>query len=354
MKWLSVFLIFIPISTALHFMHMPAAWIFVAAGLSILPLAGYMGHATEELAKYFGPSIGGLLNATFGNAAELIITIFAIRAGELAVVRASIAGSIVGNILLVLGLAIFMGGLKRKEQVFNEEAAGVHTVMLILAVIALLTPTLFVHAVPGMDDTANNAKVEALSLWVSGTLIFVYLASLLFSLKTHQDVFRTGEEEEAEPAHWTKAKAYGVLALATIAVAWESELLIHSLDTTVQSWGLNVLFVGVILLPIIGNAAEHASAVTFAMKDKMDVSMNICISSSTQIALFVAPLLVFLSIPLGHPMTFIFNTFEIIAISFSVLIAAFIARDGRCNWLEGTQLLAVYVILALAFFFIPG
>ena len=353
MNFLAALLIFIPISTALSFLHVGETWVFLTACLAVIPLAGYMGTATEELAKYFGPSIGGLLNATFGNAAELIITIFAIRAGELDLVRASIAGSIIGNILLVLGLSVFLGGLKYKTQKFSQDVAGVHTVMLILAVIAIFTPSLFVHAIPGTPDTAANPRVENLSLWVSGILIALYLGSLLFSLKTHQDLFRGGEEEEKEPPHWTKGRAYLVLGVATAFVAWEAELLIHSLNAAVASWGLNKLFVGVILIPIIGNAAEHATAVVMALKDKMDVSMNICVSSSTQIALFVAPLLVFISIPLGHPMPFIFNNFELIAVGFSALIAAFIARDGQCDWFEGAQLLAVYAILALAFFFIP-
>ena len=353
MNILAVLLLFIPISTALHFMHAGQTWVFLTAALAIIPLAGYMGTATEELAKYFGPSIGGFLNATFGNAAELIITIFALRAGELDLVRASISGSIIGNILLVLGLSIFLGGLKYKTQVFSENVAGVHSVMLILAVIAIFTPSLFVHAIPGTPDTAANPRVENLSLWTSGLLIALYMGSLLFTLKTHQDLFRGGEEEEREPPHWTKGRAYLVLGVATAAVAWESELLIHTLDATVASWGLNKMFVGVILIPIIGNAAEHATAVVMAVKNKMDVSMNICVSSSTQIALFVAPLLVFLSIPLGHPMPFIFNDFELIAVGSSAVIAAFIARDGQCDWFEGAQLLAVYAILALAFYFIP-
>jgi Ca2+:H+ antiporter len=353
MKWMLAMLVLIPISTVLHLTHQNPTLVFICAALAIVPLAGYMGSATEELAKYFGASIGGLLNATFGNAAELIITIMAVRAGELELVRASIAGSIIGNILLVLGLSIFLGGLKYKRQKFSKDVAGAHTVMMILAVIAIFTPSLFVHAVPGMSDQATNPRVENLSLWVSGLLIALYFGSLLYSLKTHQDMFRGGEEEEREPPHWSKKTAYGVLAIATAFIAWESEILVHAVTPAVEALGLNMFFVGVIVIPIIGNAAEHATAVVMAMKDKMDVTLNICVSSSTQIALFVAPLLVFLSIPLGHPMPFIFNDFELIAVGFSAIIAAFIARDGQSDWLEGAQLLAVYVILALAFYFIP-
>lgn len=353
MKWMLAMLVFIPISTALYLAHVNPVWVFVTSCLAIIPLAGFMGHATEELAKYFGSATGGLLNATFGNAAELIIVIIAVRANELELVRASIAGSIIGNILLVLGLSIFLGGLKFKTQKFSQEVAGVHTVMMILAVIAIFTPSLFVHAIPGTPDTAANPRVENLSLWTSGVLIALYLGSLLFSFRTHQDMFRGGEEEEWEHPHWKKRTAYLVLGAATAAVVWESEILVHSIEPTVEAWGLSKMFVGIIVLPIIGNAAEHASAVVMALKDKMNVSMNICISASTQIALFIAPLIVFLSVPLGHPMPFIFNDFELIAVGFSALIAAFIARDGECNWLEGAQLLAVYLILALAFFFIP-
>jgi Ca2+:H+ antiporter len=353
MKWLLALLAFVPISTVLYFMHANPALVFVTAALAIIPLAGQMGEATEELAKYFGPSIGGLLNATFGNAAELIITVMAVRQGELDLVRASIAGSIIGNILLVFGLSVFLGGLKFKRQKFSQDVAGAHTVMLIMAVIAIFTPSLFVHAMPGTPDSAANPRVENLSLWVSGLLIALYAGSLLYTLKTHEDMYRGGEEEEREPPHWSKKRAYGVLGIATAFVAWESEILIHNVTEATEALHLNKLFVGVILIPIIGNAAEHATAVVMAVKDKMDVSLNICVSSSTQIALFVAPLIVFLSIPLGHPMPFIFNDFELIAVGFSTLIIAFIARDGQCDWLEGAQLLAVYAILALAFFFIP-
>jgi len=353
MKWLLAMLVFVPTSVILNLVHAHPVLVFVTASLAIIPLAGFMGIATEELAKYFGPALGGLLNATFGNAAELIIVIMAVRANELELVRASIAGSIIGNILLVLGLSIFLGGLKYKMQRFDEYVAGAHTVMMILAVIAIFTPSLFVHAIPGTPDTAANPRVENLSLWMSGLLIVLYLGSLLYSLYTHQDMFRGGEKEEREPPHWSKWNAYGVLGIATAFVAWESEILVHAVEPTVKALQINKLFVGVILIPIIGNAAEHATAIVMAVKDKMDVSLNICVSSSTQIALFITPLIVLLSVPLGHPMPFIFNDFELIAVGFSALIAAFIARDGHCDWLEGAQLLTVYILLALAFYFIP-
>jgi len=353
MRWMVPMLVFVPISIVLSLVHSHPVAVFATAALAIIPLAGLMGVATEELVKHLGSAIGGLLNATFGNATELIITIIAVRANELDVVRASIIGSIVGNILLVLGLSVFLGGLKYKKQVFSQDVAGVHTVMLVLAVIAIFTPSTFVQTLPAEWRTADNPRVESLSLWVSGLLIALYMGSLWFSLRTHQSIFRAGEEEEWEPPQWQRSTALAVLAGATAFVAWESELLVHGISPTVAALGLSKAFVGVILVPIIGNAAEHATAVSMAIKNKMDVSLNICVSSSIQIALFVAPLIVFLSLPLGHPMAFVFNQFELIAVGFSVVIAAFIARDGQSNWLEGAELLTVYAILAVAFYYIP-
>ncbi|MEP6754511.1 MAG: calcium/proton exchanger [Chthonomonadales bacterium] len=351
MRWINLLLVFLPVSVALHFMHAGPVLVFLSACAAIVPLAGLIGSATEEIAKTVGDSAGGLLNATFGNAAELIITIMAVRAGEMELVRASIAGSIIGNILLVLGLSVFVGGIKHKRQYFDKAVASNHTVMMVLAVIALITPTLFVRALPGVSEFAPN--VRSLSLWVSGLLIALYFGSLFYAFRTHEDLFRGGEEEEREPPEWSMKKAGSVLAAATVGIVFMSELLVNSVTPTIHSLGLNMMFVGVIVIPIIGNAAEHSTAVSMALKDKMDITFNICISSSTQIALFVAPLLVFLSLPLGHFMPFIFNPFEVTAIAFSVLIAAFIARDGQCDWLEGAQLLTVYFIFALAFYFIP-
>jgi len=353
MRWMLLLLVCVPTSILMSIWGASPPLVFLSAALAIVPLAGLMGTATEELAKHLGSATGGLLNATFGNATELVITLVAVRANELDVARASITGSIVGNILLVLGLAVFLGGLKYKKQVFSQDVAGVHTVMLVLAVIAICTPSMFVHTLPTSGRTAANPSVENLSLCVCGLLIALYLGSLWFSLISHQSIFREGEEEEWEPPRWANRTALAVLAGATAVVAWESELLVHSLTPTVDALHLNKAFVGVIVVPIIGNAAEHATAVSMALKNKMDVTLNICVSSSTQIALFVAPAIVFLSLPLGHPMAFVFNDFELIAVAFSAVIAAFIARDGQSNWLEGAELLTVYAILAVAFYFIP-
>jgi Ca2+:H+ antiporter len=351
MAWM---LAFVPVSLVLTYVvHAGAEWVFLVASLAIVPLAGYMGKATEELAKQLGASIGGLLNATFGNATELIITLLAVRAGQLDVVKASIVGSIIGNILLVMGLAMFIGGLRYKEQKFNEDVASTQTVMLILAVVTILLPSLFVDALPDRFNAAAVRREAGFSLWVAAVLVLLYIGNLIFSLKTHKDLFAADKGDRNEPVHWGKAKALFILAVATLAVAWESELLVGSIEPTVKALGVSKLFVGVIVVPIIGNAAEHATAVAMALKDRMDVTLNICVSSATQIALFVAPLVVFASFALRHRMLFVFNTFELIAVGFSALIAALIARDGDCNWFEGTQLLAVYAILALAFFFVP-
>jgi Ca2+:H+ antiporter len=351
---LNLLLVFVPISIALELSHGPPLAIFITSCLSILPVAGLMGHATEELAKHLGSTIGGLLNATFGNAAELIITLFAIQRGLLDVVKASITGSIVGNILLVLGAAVFLGGLRHRRQTFNQVAAGMHSNMLVLAVTALMVPALFFHTHPGPLTADESGRAELLSLWVAGILILVYLAGLLFSLVTHQQFFTTGEGDDAVPPHWTKTRSVTMLALATAVVALESEFLVGSVEHVTRELGLSQLFIGVIIIPLIGNAAEHMTAISVAMRNKMDLSLQIAIGSSTQIALFVAPLLVFISLAMGHPMNFVFNTFELVAVAMSVAIVAFISQDGETHWLEGLQLLAAYLIISVAFFFVKG
>ncbi|MBI3912021.1 MAG: calcium/proton exchanger [Armatimonadetes bacterium] len=347
-------LVFVPISLALHLWPGAPGWlVFAVACLAILPLAGLMGEATEELARRMGPNLGGLLNATFGNAAELIITIFALRAGKIAVVQASIAGSIIGNILLVLGLAVLLGGMGRERQTFNRTAAGMHANMLVLSAAALVLPALFSGLRPELHagEESMAAPARYLGLGVSVVLLATYLLGLLFSLKTHRDLF--GEEAVThERATWSAERALLVLAVATIAVAYESERLVHSLEAATRSLGLSEMFVGVIVIPVIGNAAEHASAVAFAIRDKMDVAIHIAIGSSTQVALFVAPVLVFLSLALGHPLPIVFHPFEVISLGLAALVAAFISLDGETNWLEGVQLLATYGMIALAFFFL--
>ncbi|HZO87150.1 MAG TPA: calcium/proton exchanger [Chthonomonadaceae bacterium] len=354
MRWMLVMLVFVPISILLHFLGAPGVVMFVVSCLAIVPLAGYMGLATEELAKYRGPAVGGLLNATFGNATELIIAIVALSRDEIEVVKASLIGSIVGNILLVLGLSILLGGLKYKVQSFNKDLAGMHAAMLAMAVISILVPALFVRSVPGMREDPTNWRIESLSLGVAGVLLLLYVGSIIFSLWTHEDLFRGGEAEEAEPPHWPQGKAVAALLASTLFVALESEYLVASIEPVVHQWKVSPLFIGVIVVPIIGNAAEHSAAVLMALRNKMDISFNIALSSSTQIAMFVAPVVIFAGLLIGHPITVLFINFELIAVAVSVAIAALISLDGRSHWLEGAQLLAAYVIVALAFYFIPA
>src|SRR5437588_135647 len=351
---LNLLLVFVPISVVLELVHGPPLAIFITACLAIIPLAGLMGNATDELSKHLGPTIGGLLNATFGNATELIITLFAIQRGLLEVVKASIAGSIIGNILLVLGAAVLAGGLRYAHQTFNQAAAAMHSSMLVLAVTALLVPAFFIQVHPGPLNGEEALRAEALSLWVGGILILVYLAGLIFSLRTHQSYFTTGEELDEEPPLWSKRRALSVLAIATAGVALDSEFLVGTVEPVTQRLGLTQMFIGVIIVPIIGNAAEHATAIVMAMRNKMDLSLQIAIGSSTQIALFVAPLLVFISLAMGHPMNFLFNSFELISIAMAVAIACVISLDGETHWLEGLQLLAAYFIIAVAFFFVKA
>ena len=342
LDWL---LVALPVALVLELTHANDIAIFVFSGLAILPLAGLMGRATEELASHLGGQLGGILNATFGNAAELIIAIFLILEGELEIVKASITGSIIGNVLLVLGLAFVVGGLKFPQQSFNVASAELHSASLVIAVIGLLMPALF-----ALSPEATSFRTEAVSVGVSVVLIGAYVLSLIFALKTHKALFATGDHSH-EP-NWSKGKAIGVLAGATVGVALTSEFLVGSLQHTVEELGLSKLFVGLIVVPIIGNAAEHSSAIVLAAKNKMDISIEIAIGSSVQIALFVAPALVFISLIVGEPMDLIFTGFEIASVAFAAAILGFIALNGRSNWFEGVQLLAAYIIMAISFFFL--
>jgi Ca2+:H+ antiporter len=320
--------------------------VFVASGLAILPLAGLIGRGTDQLALHAGPRIGGLLNATFGNVTELIIAVFLILRGEVEVVKASLTGSILGNLLLVLGMSFLLGGLRHKEQTFSQEAASVHATSLTLAVIGLLMPALFVLT----SGRHGLVQREVVSGTIAAVLIALYVGALLFTLITHEHLFRTPAEDE-EP-HWSVRKALLVLIGATAVVALMSELLVGALEPALEDLGLSKFFVGLVLVPIIGNAAEHSSAILMAMRDKVDVTLEIAIGSSTQIALFVAPALVFLSLAVGRPMDFVFTTFEVAAVGLSTLIVALISLDGRTNWLEGAQLIGAYLIMAISFFFV--
>jgi Ca2+:H+ antiporter len=341
-------LVFVPLAIGAAALGVSPLWVFFLCALAIIPLAKFIGEATEELAARTNPALGGLLNATFGNAPELIIGLFALNAGLIEVVKASITGSIIGNLLLVLGGAMFAGGLKRDKQTFNRTSALAGGSTLFLAVIALIIPAVFLYTAPGVGDSV----VERLSIFVSLALLFMYVASLIFSLHTHKHLYAESEIVKYEPK-WSTWRSVLVLFVATLAVAWVSEILVASIEPLVVSFGWTQLFIGVIFVAIIGNAAEHYSAITVALKDRMDLSLAITIGSATQIAMFAAPVLVLASLWLGHPMNLVFNVFELVSIMVSVLIVNMIVQDGESNWLEGAQLLAAYAIVALAFFFHP-
>ena len=342
LEWL---LAFIPVAIVLDVVDANPVAVFTCAALAILPLAGEIGTATEDLALRSGPRVGGLLNATFGNITEMIVAFFLILKGELEVVKASLTGSIIGNVLLVLGLAFLLGGWKRVEQQFSRAAVGLYTGSLVIAVVGLLMPALF-----ALSPEGTHAHNETVSIGVASVLISVYVLGMVFSFRTHKTLFSPVLPDETP--RWSFRKALTLLALATVAVAFMSEILVGALEPTVASLGMSKLFVGLIVVPIIGNAAEHASAVLMAMKDKMEVAVEIAIGSSTQIAVFVAPVLVFVSLLLGHPMNFVFTAPEIAAVAVSTAVLSFIALDGRSNWFEGAQLLATYLILAVSFFFL--
>ncbi|MGC9505030.1 calcium/proton exchanger [Baaleninema sp.] len=347
-------LAFVPVSIAAEVFHWGDTWIFIAAACAIVPLAAWMGTATEELAVVVGPTVGGLLNATFGNATELIIALIALRAGSIEVVKASITGSILGNLLLVMGLSMFLGGLRYKEQTFQSVMARLNASAMNLATVAILIPTAVVATSQGITEPT----IRQLSSAVAVVLIVVYGLTLLFSMKTHAYLCDVGEAElethsgEAgeKPNPWLWS---GVLLICTLAVAYESELLVDSLEPATENLGLTALFTGAILVPIIGNAAEHATAVTVAMKNKMDLSMTVAMGSSLQIALFVAPVLVLAGWIFGQPMDLNFNPFELVAVVVAVALANSVSSDGRSDWLEGALLIATYAVVGLAFFYHP-
>jgi Ca2+:H+ antiporter len=365
------FLGFIPVSIAAELLGWGDLIVFVTAALAIIPLAGWMGTATEEIAVVLGPSMGGLLNATFGNATELIIAIIALRAGLVNVVKSSITGSIIGNLLLVMGLAMLLGGLKFKEQTFQPTIARLNASSMNLAVIAILLPT----AVDFTSTGIAEPVLQKLSIAVAVVLMLVYGLTLLFSMKTHAFLYEAGVAEasvdeageaiapniEIEANGNVHSEVHkpnltlwvGVLLAATLVVAVESEFLVGALEVASKELGLSELFTGVIILPIIGNAAEHATAVTVALKDKMDLSLSVAVGSSMQIALFVAPLLVIVGALMGQPMDLDFNNFELLSVGVAVLVANSISADGQSNWLEGTLLLATYAVIALSFYFHP-
>jgi len=352
---LNLLFVFAPIAAILEFMHANPIAIFAASGLAIIPLAGMMGRATEHLSEKLGEGLGGLLNATFGNAAELIIALMALRKDLFDVVKASITGSIIGNVLLVLGVSVLMGGLKYPKQVFNKTAAMIGSTMLGLSAIALLMPAVFHIIVRGKA----NVQEQDLSLEIAVVLIITYILSLIFTLRTHSHLYTGGvdkkDEQQAIGTHgWSKARSIVTLLAATALVAVMSEFLVGAVQEASKILGLTEIFVGVIVVAIIGNAAEHSTAVLVALKNKMDLALNIAIGSSMQVALFVAPVLVFASYLFGRPMNLLFTPLEVVAIGVSVAIVTLIAQDGESNWMEGVLLLAVYAILGITFFSLPA
>jgi Ca2+:H+ antiporter len=352
-SWLNALLIFIPISLGMHATHAPAAWVFITTALAIVPLAGLIGQATEAAAEHTGPGIGGLLNATFGNATELIIALFALQKGLLSVVKASISGSILGNLLLVLGLSIFAGGIGRGKQTFNRTAAGASVSMLMLAMTALIMPALW-DLVVFHSLTQSHPRVQQLSLAASAVLLFIYICSLVFSLVTHRELLSVCGDEDPGPPKTSLPGAVAMLLIATILTAVQSEVLVGVIDKAAEGMGLTQLFIGVIIVAVVGNAAEHYTAVVVARRGNMELAFSIALGSSTQIALLVAPVLVFASLLFGHPMDLVFGPFELVALGLAVLNVAIVSMDGESNWFEGLQLLGVYVILAIAFYFLPA
>jgi Ca2+:H+ antiporter len=343
-------LVFIPVAVILHYSHANELWTFIASGVAIIPLAGWMGKATEGLAERLGAGIGGLLNATFGNAAEMIIAFQGLRAGLSEVVKASLTGSILGNILLVFGASALFGGLRYTHQKYNRTAATMSATLMALSATGLLVPALFHWVTLGSAGTAE----KNISLEISVVLFVTYILSLVFALRTHKDLYQGSHEKAAVGESMSPRTAAIILVVATGLIAWMSELLVHAVEPASKALGLTEIFVGVIAVAIIGNAAEHSTAILMAMKNQMDLAYHIAVGSSMQIALFVAPVLVFLSYAIGKPMDLLFTTFEVITVGLAVAIVSLVAADGESNWMEGVLLVAVYLIFAIAFFYLPG
>ena len=349
MKYLYTLLIFVPVTIAAKLMGASDVMLFAFSSLAIVPLAGVMGKSTDTIAVYCGQKIGGLLNATFGNATELIIAFVAMKEGLFDVVKASLAGSVIGNILLVLGLSMLVGGLKYKTQSFNKSSINMTSSMLLLAVLGLSIPAIFTHTLP---ESSLTTQVEGLNIIIAVLMLLVYIMQFVFSFVTHRYLYEEtvpGEEEEAPTQSLPKAIAF--LVASTVCIAVLSEIFVGTIEPMAESAGLSKTFVGIILVPIIGNAAEHSSAVLMALRNKMNVAVEIALGSSLQIILFVVPVLILLSL-FFTPMSIVFTPFELVAVTASVLIANRVASDGESNWLEGLQLVTVYVMIGAAFFFV--
>jgi Ca2+:H+ antiporter len=352
MNFLAILLVFVPAAIVANAMHAGPVLIFCLAALAIIPLSGYLGRATEEIAVYTGPTMGGLLNATLGNLAELIIAILALNAGLVDLVKASITGSILGNLLLVLGAAQLAGGLRHKVQRFSVALAGLSISLLVVAVIGLVIPAMFLTTHPD----PSHVLTRKVSVGIAGLLIVGYALSLVYSMGTHRSVFAEGpdvanEAHASDHAGWSLRRSIGVLLGSAAFVGWLSEILVGSTEAAIHGVGLSQVFVGIIVVPIIGNAAEHSSAVLMAMRNRMDLAVSIAIGSSAQVALLIAPVLVFVGLALGQPMDLAFSAFEVVAVGLAVAVATSVIRDAESHWLEGAFLLLVYGMLAVAFFF---
>src|SRR5918996_61024 len=365
---LYLLIIFTPIAVALEFIHADHIIIFVIAAIALIPLAKLIGDSTEHLSIHYGSSLGSLLNVTFGNAAEIIIAIVAINAGLLDLVKASISGAILGNILLIFGLSILAGGFKYKEQFFNRENVGLQASMLFLAIIGLAVPTVLANTVNLEDggggdgvNIENQVSVQILSDLLAFLLLAVYIAGIIFTFFTHKQIFTQSvskehrqEEEEIKEnhiTHWSKKKSFLLLGLSMAGVIVVSEILVGSVEATTEEFGFGELFVGAIIVGIVGNAAEHSSAIILARKGKIDLSIGIAAGSGTQIALFVVPILVIAGIIMNKPFTLVFTLFELATIFLAAIILNLISHDGKSNWFEGVMLTVVYIIIAIAFFF---
>lgn len=347
MKYLRYMLIFVPLAIIGHFLNWNSSIIFFMTCLSIVPLAGYLGEATEEIASYTGAKFGGFLNATFGNATELIIGFFALKAGMIDVVKASLAGSVLGNILLVLGCSILVGGLKHKELEFDAQQGNFTATMLLFAAVGLFLPAVFTYAVPEAEITS---KYESFSVIVGIIMLCMYVIGMIYSFKTQKDLYGVEHAEDIEPKRKLPVSIL-ILAVSTVFIAIESELLVDTLEPMTRALGIPEMFVGLILIPIVGNAAEHSTAVIMALKNKMDISIEIAVGSSLQISMFVIPLLVIVSC-FFTPMSIVFKPIELAIFGSSVLIANQIVASGKTNWLEGLKLMSVYLIISVGFFII--
>jgi len=349
-----ILLIFAPIAAALEFAHADHLVLFVISAIALIPLAKLIGDSTEHLATHYGPTAGSLLNVTFGNAAEIIIAVTAISAGLLDLVKASITGAIIGNILLILGLSVIAGGFRYKEQSFSRENIGTQSSMLFLAIIGLAVPTILASTI--LSPSENQGQVQLLSDALAIILLIVYILGIVFTFVTHKHLFtppETAEDiQESHGTHWSKKKSFLLLAVSMAGVIVVSEILVASVETTGEELGFGQLFVGAIIVGIVGNAAEHSSAILLARKGKMELSIGIAAGSGTQIALFVVPILVFAGIAMGQPFTLVFTLLELATIFLAAIILNLIVHDGRSNWFEGVMLTAVYIIIAIAFFFV--